>query len=63
MTRRKIWRPLDECCIDIRLAAWGDVPGQLALVPVDVPGDPASITTTDGAPALFDPSYTQEAEQ
>lgn len=60
MTRRKQWRPLDQCCIDIRLAAWGDVPGQLALVPVDVPGDSQSITSTGGAPALFDPNYQEE---
>lgn len=58
MTRPKRWLPLDDCCIDIRLAAWGDVPGQLALLAVDVPADPASIT--DGAPALFDPNHPEE---
>lgn len=53
MTRRRPWLPIEECCIDIRLAAWGEVSGQLPLVAVD-PEPAAWIAHTSPEPNLFD---------
>lgn len=51
--KRREWHPIDECCIDIRLSRWGDVPGQLPLAGVD-PEPAAWIKHSSAEPNLFD---------
>lgn len=54
-----VYEPEPDHAARLTAGRWGPVPGQLAIIPVDT-DDPDSLTSTNNAPALFDPQYLTE---